>query len=76
VVGNPVAADLLKSAAAGGPVSEQAAFVAVVKTGRTNRGMPGFVSTVTGEQIAAIYAYVKGRADGKIQAGRPERAGK
>ena len=26
-------------------------------------------------QTQAIYAYVKGRADGKIPAGRPERAG-
>ena len=30
---------------------------------------------VLGNPVAAIYAYVKGRADGKIPAGRPQRAG-
>ena len=74
VLGNPVAADLLKTTAAGGPVAEKAAFVEVVKTGRTDRGMPGFAKTVTDAQTNAIYAYVKGRADGKIPAGRPQRA--
>ena len=75
VLGNPVAADLLKATATGGPVAEQAAFVAVVKTGRPDRGMPGFAKTVNDEQTNAIYAYVKGRADGKLRAGRPERVG-
>ena len=76
VLGNPVAADLLKSAAPGGPVAEHDAFVQVVKVGRPSRGMPGFGSVLTDEQIDAIYAYVKGRADRKISAGRPERAEK
>ena len=75
VVGNPVAADLLKSTRAGGPVAEPAAFVAVVKEGRQKGGMPGFAKVIDDAQTAAIYAYVKGRADGKIPAGRPERAG-
>lgn len=75
VLGNPVAADLLKSAAAGGPVAEQAAFVAVVKAGRPGRGMPGFSGTVSDEHAVAIHAYVKGRADGTIAAGRPVRDG-
>jgi len=75
VLGNPVAADLLKSAAAGGPVAGQAAFVATVKAGRPNRGMPGFAKVLDDAQVDAIFAYVKGRADGKIPAGRPERAG-
>jgi mono/diheme cytochrome c family protein len=75
VVGNPVAADLLKSAGAGGPVAEPAAFIAVVKEGRPKGGMPGFAKVIDDAQTAAIYAYVKGRADGKIPAGRPERAG-
>jgi mono/diheme cytochrome c family protein len=76
VLGNPVAADLLKSVGAGGPMAEHDAFVAVVKSGRVNRGMPAFASVLTDAQIDAIYAYVKGRADGKIPAGRPVRAGK
>jgi mono/diheme cytochrome c family protein len=75
VLGNPVAADLLKSAAAGGPVAEQAAFVAAVKTGRPKQGMPGFAKVLDDAQVDAIFAYVKGRADGKIPAGRPQRAG-
>ena len=76
VLGNPVAADLLVSAKAGGPVSSQEAFVAVVKAGRPDRGMPGFASTLSDAHTNAIYVYVKGRADGKIPAGRPARAGK
>jgi mono/diheme cytochrome c family protein len=75
VVGNPVAADLLKSTRAGGPVAEPAAFIAVVKEGRPKGGMPGFAKVIDDAQTQAIYAYVKGRADGKIPAGRPQRAG-
>jgi mono/diheme cytochrome c family protein len=73
VLGNPVAADLLKSAAPGGPMAEQQAFVAVVKAGRPDRGMPGLAKVLTDEQVDAIYTYVKGRAAGKLPAGRPER---
>jgi mono/diheme cytochrome c family protein len=75
VLGNPVAADLLKATAAGGPVAEKAAFVTAVKTGRPKRGMPGFAKVIDDAQTNAIFAYVKGRADGKIPAGRPQRAG-
>ena len=75
VLGNPVTADLLKAAGPGGPVAEQAAFVAAVKAGRPDRGMPGFAKVIDDAQTAAIYAYVKGRAEGKIPAGRPQRAG-
>ena len=75
VLGNPVAADLLKSTAAGGPVAEQAEFATVVKAGRSNRGMPGFAKVLDDAQTDAIFAYVKGRADGTIPAGRPQRAG-
>ena len=76
VVGNPVAADLLKSAGPDGPMAEQQAFAGVVKAGRTERGMPAFGGVLSDEQIGAIFAYVKGRADGKIGAGRPEVGGK
>jgi mono/diheme cytochrome c family protein len=75
VLGNPVAADLLKSAAAGGPVAEPGAFVGAVKAGRPKQGMPGFAKVLDDAQVDAIFAYVKGRADGRIPAGRPERAG-
>jgi mono/diheme cytochrome c family protein len=76
VLGNPVAADLRKAAGPGGPVESRAAFVSVVKTGRPQGGMPGFAKVLTDEQIDAIYAYVKGRADGRIPPGRPKPAGK
>jgi mono/diheme cytochrome c family protein len=71
VLGNPVAADLLKTTAPGGSSASQKVFVDIVVNGRTARGMPAFGKTVTPGQAAAIYAYVKGRADGRIPAGRP-----
>jgi mono/diheme cytochrome c family protein len=43
----------------------------VVKNGRADHGMPGFAKLLSDEQVDAIHAYVKGRADGKISAGRP-----
>ncbi len=71
VLGNPVAADLLKSTAPGGPVAEEAAFVQVVREGRPDKGMPPLEGSMTPEQMGAVYAYVRGRAEGKIPAGRP-----
>jgi mono/diheme cytochrome c family protein len=73
VLGNPVAADLLKSTAPGGPVADHDAFVEVVKVGRPSKGMPGLASILTDAQVDAIYTYVKGRAEGRIAAGRPQR---
>jgi mono/diheme cytochrome c family protein len=71
VTGNPVAANLLASTRSGGPVADKAAFTKVVTEGRTARGMPAFKDIMSPEQIAAVYAYVKGRADGRIPVGRP-----
>jgi polar amino acid transport system substrate-binding protein len=71
VVGNPVAANLLVSTREGGPVADKAAFMKVVAEGRPARGMPAFKDIMTPDQIAAAYAYVKGRADGRIPPGRP-----
>jgi mono/diheme cytochrome c family protein len=71
VLGNPVAADLLKTTAPGGSSSSQKGFVNLVLNGRTSRGMPAFGKTLTPGQAAAIHAYVKGRAERKIPAGRP-----
>lgn len=73
VLGNPVAADLLKSVAPGGPAADQATFVGVVKTGRPTKGMPALGSILTDAQTRAVYAYVKGRADGRIGPGRPQK---
>lgn len=71
VLPNPVAANLLVSLASGGPIDTPEKFSQVVSEGRPDRGMPGFKSILSPEQIQAIYAYVKGRADKRIPPGRP-----
>ena len=74
---NPVAANLLVSLAPGGPTADKATFTQVVVEGRPSRGMPPFKDTMTPEQVDAVYAYLKGRAEKRIPAGRPkEPAGK
>ena len=75
VLGNPVAADLLKSVAPGGPTAERGTFLRIVSDGRADRGMPGFEQVMTPEQMEAVYAYVKGRAEQRIKAGRPKQPG-
>src|SRR5918996_2922310 len=74
VLPNPVAANLLVSVAPGGPSADKATFTKVVADGRQERGMPAFAETMTPEQIEAVYAYVKGRAEKRIPAGRPKEA--
>ena len=74
VLGNPVAADLLKSAGPGGPMEAEPAFTSVVMEGRHNRGMPAFKGQLSPAQAAAIYAYVHGRAAKQIPPGRPRPA--
>ena len=71
VLPNPVAANLLVSLAAGGPVASADKFGQVVTQGRPHRGMPAFKDVLNPEQIQAVYAYVKGRADKRIGPGRP-----
>lgn len=75
VLPNPVAANLLVSAAPGGPVASKDKFVQVVSEGRPERGMPAFKSIMTPGQIDAVYAYVKGRAEKRIPSGRPDAPG-
>jgi mono/diheme cytochrome c family protein len=72
VLPNPVAANLLVSVAPGGPAADKATFSKVVADGREERGMPAFAKTMPPEQIDAVYAYVKGRAEKRIPAGRPK----
>jgi mono/diheme cytochrome c family protein len=69
---NPVAANLLVSLAPDGPAADKATFTKVVTEGRTERGMPPFKATMTPEQIDGVYAYLKGRAEKRIPAGRPK----
>jgi mono/diheme cytochrome c family protein len=71
VLPNPVAANLLISLGAGGPIDSPEKFFQVVSGGRPERGMPAFKDLLRPEQINAIYAYVKGRADQRIPPGRP-----
>ena len=71
VLPNPVAANLLLSAAPGGAVSTRDRFTAVVVAGRPERGMPAFKGVLAPEQINAIHAYVAGRAATEIPPGRP-----
>jgi mono/diheme cytochrome c family protein len=75
VLPNPVAANLLVSLAPGGPMEKPATFTQVVSEGRTHRGMPAFKGVLSPEQIQAVYAYVKGRADKRIPPGRPAQPG-
>lgn len=72
---NPVAANLLISVGPSGPMRSEEKFVQVVSEGRPERGMPAFKSILSPEQIRAIYAYVKGRADKRIPPGRPAAPG-
>jgi mono/diheme cytochrome c family protein len=72
VLPNPVAANLLVSVKSGGPVDAPEKFLEVVTKGRPERGMPAFGTLLTPEQINAIYAYVRGRAEGRIPPGRPQ----
>jgi mono/diheme cytochrome c family protein len=71
VLPNPVAANLLISLAPGGPMEAPEKFTQVVSEGRAERGMPAFKSIMSPDQIQAVYAYVKGRADKRIPPGRP-----
>jgi mono/diheme cytochrome c family protein len=68
---NPVAANLLISLGPGGPVNTPEKFAEVVTVGRPASGMPSFKGVLTPEQIKAIYAYLKGRAEKRIPPGRP-----
>jgi mono/diheme cytochrome c family protein len=71
VLPNPVAANLLISLGPGGPIDTPEKFAQVVSEGRPDRGMPAFKSIVSPDQIKAMYAYVKGRAEKRIPPGRP-----
>ena len=73
VLPNPVAANLLISVGPKGPFHSYDLFAEVVTGGRPASGMPAFKAILTPEQIRAIYAYVKGRAEGRIPPGRPDK---
>lgn len=71
-VGTSFAPALVTSLRDGGTVPTREAFVTTVCQGRKEKGMPSWCELgLEMDKIMGIYAYVKGRADGKIHEGRP-----
>ena len=71
-VGTSFAPALVTSLKEGGTVPTRDAFVTTVCQGRKEKGMPSWCELgLEMDKILGIYAYVKGRADGKIHEGRP-----
>lgn len=71
-VGSSFAPALVASLKAGGPIPTKEVFIATVCAGRPDKGMPAWCTLgLEMGKIEQIYLYVKGRADGKIAAGRP-----
>jgi mono/diheme cytochrome c family protein len=73
VLPNPVAANLLISLGAGGPIDTEQKFFQVVSEGRPDKGMPAFKDIMSAEQIRSVYAYVDSRAEKRLPPGRPAR---
>ena len=71
-VGTSFAPALVVSLKEGGTIPTREAFVTTVCQGRKEKGMPAWCELgLEMDKIMGIYAYVKGRADGKIHEGRP-----
>ena len=71
-VGTSFAPALAVSLKQGGTVPTQESFVTIVCQGRKEKGMPSWCELgLEMTKIQGIYAYLKGRADGKIGVGRP-----
>ena len=72
VLGTTIAPHLILSLKPDGPMNTQALFVQTVCAGRPEKGMPAWCPLgMEMSKIQAMYAYVKGRSDGKIRPGRP-----
>ncbi|HET6796100.1 MAG TPA: c-type cytochrome [Gemmatimonadales bacterium] len=72
VQGTTIAPHLIVSLRPEGPINTKELFVQTVCAGRPAKGMPAWCSLGLGmDKINSIYAYVKGRSDGKIHPGRP-----
>jgi len=71
-VGTSFAPALVVSLRNGGTIPTKEIFIQTVCAGRPEKGMPSWCALgLEMDKINNIYAYVKGRADGKIHAGRP-----
>ena len=71
-VGSSFAPALIVSLQTDGTIPSVESFITVVCAGRPDKGMPGWCALgLEMDKIQRIYSYLKGRADGKIGAGRP-----
>ena len=71
-VGSSFAPALVVSLTDSGTINTKELFVATVCAGRPAKGMPSWCALgLEMDKIQNIYAYLKGRADGKIHLGRP-----
>jgi Cytochrome C oxidase, cbb3-type, subunit III len=72
VLGTTIAPHLIMSLKPDGPINTQELFVQTVCAGRPEKGMPSWCALgMDPAKINQIYAYVKGRSEGKIAPGRP-----
>ena len=72
VLGTTIAPHLIVSLKPDGPIPTQEAFVQVVCAGRPEKGMPSWCALgMDPAKINQMFAYVKGRSEGKIGPGRP-----
>lgn len=71
-VGTSFAPALVVSLTDSGTVPTKEAFITTVCAGRPDKGMPSWCALgLEMDKIQHMYLYLKGRADGKIAAGRP-----
>lgn len=71
-VGSSFAPALVVSLTDSGSINTKELFIQTVCAGRPEKGMPSWCALgLEMDKIQNIYAYLKGRADGKIHLGRP-----
>jgi mono/diheme cytochrome c family protein len=71
-LGTTIAPHLIVSLRPDGTIPTKELFMSTVCAGRPAKGMPAWCSLgLTMDKIQDIYAYVKGRSEGKIAPGRP-----
>jgi len=71
-VGSSFAPALVVSLTDSGTINTKELFIQTVCAGRPDKGMPSWCALgLEMDKIQNIYAYLKGRADGKIHIGRP-----
>jgi mono/diheme cytochrome c family protein len=72
VQGTTIAPHLIVSLKPGGSIPSKELFMQTVCAGRPEKGMPAWCPLgLEMSKIEGIYAYVKGRSEGKLHLGRP-----